>query len=251
MRFVRVLLLLTVGFLPLTQSSTANEIEVNEKQNKPRKILFDTDPAGDDIVALLWLQSLARQGYAEIVAVTTVAGQAGLRARLAARLLVLGDREDVDVCVGECEALLRPGRFGWFRHEESMLGDGPEGRVSDEPAPERIVRAAREVEGLEIVMIGPMTNLARALALDLASDGVRVNAGCPAGVMTPLMQEWADTEYDPRAALEMVDSWHPLGRMATIEEIGEVCAFLASSEASFVTGQTICPDGGAMLGYRR
>ena len=93
--------------------------------------------------------------------------------------------------------------------------------------------------------------LTRALALDLAPDGVRVNAVCPAGVMTPLMQEWADTEYDPAAALRMVDSWHPLGRMATSEEIGEVCAFLASSEAAFVTGQTICPDGGAMLGYRR
>ena len=49
----------------------------------------------------------------------------------------------------------------------------------------------------------------------------------------------------------MVDSWHPLGRMATIEEIGEVCAFLASDEASFLTGQAICPDGGAALGYRR
>jgi NAD(P)-dependent dehydrogenase (short-subunit alcohol dehydrogenase family) len=45
--------------------------------------------------------------------------------------------------------------------------------------------------------------------------------------------------------------WHPLGRMATIDEIGEVCAFLASEEASFITGQVICPDGGAALGYRR
>jgi NAD(P)-dependent dehydrogenase (short-subunit alcohol dehydrogenase family) len=98
---------------------------------------------------------------------------------------------------------------------------------------------------------GGQLGLTRALALDLAADGVRVNAVCPAGVMTPLMREWADTEYDPEAALKMVDSWHPLGRMATIEEIGEVCAFLASHEAAFLTGQTICPDGGAMLGYRR
>jgi NAD(P)-dependent dehydrogenase (short-subunit alcohol dehydrogenase family) len=93
--------------------------------------------------------------------------------------------------------------------------------------------------------------LTKALALDLAPEGVRVNAVCPAGVMTPLMRDWADTQYDPKAALEMVDSWHPIGRMATIEEIGEVCAFLASEEASFITGQAICPDGGAPLGYRR
>ncbi len=93
--------------------------------------------------------------------------------------------------------------------------------------------------------------LTKALAVDLAPEGVRVNAVCPAGVMTPLMQEWANTQYDPKAALAMVDSWHLLGRMATIDEIGEVCAFLASEEASFITGQAICPDGGAPLGYRR
>ncbi len=92
--------------------------------------------------------------------------------------------------------------------------------------------------------------LTRALALDLAPEGVRVNAVCPAGVRTPLMQEWADSQYDPQAAVEMVDSWHPIGRMATIEEIGEVCAFLASEESAFVTGETICADGGAKLGYR-
>ncbi len=90
--------------------------------------------------------------------------------------------------------------------------------------------------------------LTKALALDLAGDGVRVNAVAPAGVMTPLMQEWADSEYDPKEALSMVDDWHPIGRMATIEEIGEVCAFLASAEASFMTGQVLYPDGGAALG---
>lgn len=93
--------------------------------------------------------------------------------------------------------------------------------------------------------------LTKALAIDLAPLGVRVNAVAPAGVLTPLMEEWAESQYDPAAALKMVDSWHPLGRMATIEEIGEVCAFLASDEASFITGQVICPDGGAALGYRR
>lgn len=93
--------------------------------------------------------------------------------------------------------------------------------------------------------------LTRALAIDFAPKQVRVNAVCPAGVMTPLMQDWAETQYDKEAALADVDSWHLLGRMATSEEIGEVCAFLASDEASFITGQAIFPDGGALLGYRR
>lgn len=93
--------------------------------------------------------------------------------------------------------------------------------------------------------------LTRALALDLASNGIRVNAVCPSGVKTPLMEEWASAQPNPTEALSRVDSWHPLGRMATKEEIGEVCAFLLSAEAAFITGQVICADGGAMLGYRR
>ena len=94
--------------------------------------------------------------------------------------------------------------------------------------------------------------LTKALALDLAPKGVRVNAVCPAGVLTPLVEEWARSEYDdPAEALKLVDEIHPIGRMATIDEIGEVCAFLASAEASFMTGQAVCPDGGAPLGYRR
>lgn len=96
---------------------------------------------------------------------------------------------------------------------------------------------------------GGQIGLTRALAVDLAPKGVRVNAVAPAGVMTPLVKEWADSEYDPQQAIDMVHRWHLLGRMATAEEIGEVCAFLASSEASFITGQILCPDGGASLGY--
>jgi NAD(P)-dependent dehydrogenase (short-subunit alcohol dehydrogenase family) len=91
--------------------------------------------------------------------------------------------------------------------------------------------------------------LMRALALDFAKEGVRVNAVCPSCVMTPLMREWADTLDDPKGALAMLERYQPVGRMAEIEEIGEVCAFLASNEASFITGQFINADGGAGLGY--
>jgi L-fucose dehydrogenase len=92
--------------------------------------------------------------------------------------------------------------------------------------------------------------LTHALALDLAPAGVRVNAVCPAGVHTPMWDDWAASLADPTQAMAMAKRAHPLGRLATIDEIGEVCAFLASDEASFVTGQAICPDGGAGLGFR-
>jgi len=91
--------------------------------------------------------------------------------------------------------------------------------------------------------------LVRALALDLAPEGIRVNAVCPGAVRTPLMEQWAGTQSDdPDRFLQDACGQIPLGRMATIDEIGELCAFLASDEASYITGQTICPDGGSTLG---
>jgi purine nucleosidase len=101
------------------------------------------------------------------VAVTTVAGDTRLRARIAARLLGAGGRTDVEVCAGDEAPLLRArDRFVWFGHEGRGLPEAPDAVVSDEGAPERIVRAAHERAGLEIVAVGPMTNVARALALD-------------------------------------------------------------------------------------
>jgi purine nucleosidase len=110
---------------------------------------------------------LAEREALSLVAVTTVAGDTRLRARIAARLLGAGSRRDVEVCAGDEAPLLRAReRFVWFGHEGRGLPDAPDAIVSDEPAPERIVRAAREHPGLELVAVGPLTNLARALALD-------------------------------------------------------------------------------------
>jgi L-fucose dehydrogenase len=91
--------------------------------------------------------------------------------------------------------------------------------------------------------------LTRALAVDLTPEGIRVNAVCPGAVMTPLMNEWATSQSDdPEGFLQTAARCLPRGRMTTAEEIGEVCAFLASDEAASISGQTIYPDGGAMLG---
>ena len=91
--------------------------------------------------------------------------------------------------------------------------------------------------------------LTRALAVDLTPEGIRVNAVCPGAVMTPLMKECAACQSDdPEQFLQTVARSQPMGRMATAEEIGEVCAFLASEEAASIAGQAVYPDGGATLG---
>jgi purine nucleosidase len=103
----------------------------------------------------------------DLVAVTTVGRGGRIRARVAAALLALAGRRGVDVCVGEQRPLLRGAdRFNWFDHEERCIAAAAAPEPSEEPAPERIVRAAREHAGLELLLIGPLTNLARALALD-------------------------------------------------------------------------------------
>jgi purine nucleosidase len=135
----------------------------------PLPVLFDTDIGSDVDDALALGLILAAPAQLELIAVTTVARDAHVRARIAARLLGLAGRTDVEVCVGEAAPLLRPlEAFGWWGHEERCFHEGPDAPVTDETAAERIVRAARETPGLEIVAVGPMTNVARALALDPA-----------------------------------------------------------------------------------
>jgi purine nucleosidase len=132
-----------------------------------RPVLLDTDIGSDVDDALALGLILAAPEALALAAVTTVAGDTGLRARIAAGLLALAGRPDVEVCAGEAQPLLRaPGRFAWFGHEPACVVEAPAAKVSPEPAPARIVRAARELPGLELVAVGPLTNLARALALD-------------------------------------------------------------------------------------
>lgn len=91
--------------------------------------------------------------------------------------------------------------------------------------------------------------LTKALAVELAPVGVRVNCICPAGVDTPLLHEWARSLPDPQAGLRQADAMHALGRMATPEEIGRAALFLATEDSSFVTGHALAVDGGASLDY--
>jgi glucose 1-dehydrogenase len=90
---------------------------------------------------------------------------------------------------------------------------------------------------------GGMQNLTRTLALEYAGRGIRVNAVGPGATITPINRAWVE---DPSKA-EMVISHIPLGRAGTADEMAGVCAFLASDDGAYITGQTIFVDGGLTL----
>jgi glucose 1-dehydrogenase len=90
---------------------------------------------------------------------------------------------------------------------------------------------------------GGLENLTKTLALEYAGNGIRVNAVGPGAVVTPINKAWID---DPKARGE-VESHIPMGRAANADEIAAVFAFLASDEASYITGQTIFACGGLTL----
>jgi NAD(P)-dependent dehydrogenase (short-subunit alcohol dehydrogenase family) len=98
---------------------------------------------------------------------------------------------------------------------------------------------------------GALISLTKALALELARDGIRVNCVCPAGVDTHLMRSWAATLPDPEAVLRDQAAMHLTSRLAHADEIASAILFLASPAASFITGITLPVEGGATLGYRR
>jgi glucose 1-dehydrogenase len=90
---------------------------------------------------------------------------------------------------------------------------------------------------------GGMENLTRTLALEYAGRGIRVNAVGPGAVVTPINRAWID---DPQARAA-VENHIPMGRAAQADEIAAVFAFLASDDASYITGQTIFACGGLTL----
>ena len=87
---------------------------------------------------------------------------------------------------------------------------------------------------------GGAINLAKELAIELAEFGIRVNAICPVSTDTPMLTQFGAGDQSTAKAT-------PLGRLARADEIASTAAFLASDDASFITGSSILVDGGRNL----
>jgi NAD(P)-dependent dehydrogenase (short-subunit alcohol dehydrogenase family) len=91
---------------------------------------------------------------------------------------------------------------------------------------------------------GGVVQLTRAMAIDHASDHIRVNCVCPGPIETPLLERIITAAKNPKEERAHIIESIPLGRIGKPEEIAGVILFLASDESSFMTGAAVAVDGG-------
>ena len=91
---------------------------------------------------------------------------------------------------------------------------------------------------------GALLQLTRILAAEYSKDQIRVNAVCPTMVDTPMARRTLATHADPDAWLREVERSIPIGRIGRPEEIARIVVFLASDDASYMTGSIVAADGG-------
>jgi NAD(P)-dependent dehydrogenase (short-subunit alcohol dehydrogenase family) len=91
---------------------------------------------------------------------------------------------------------------------------------------------------------GALVAMSRAMAVDFAPRGVRVNAICPGTIDTPMLRDHLAAVADRATEERSILGAHPLGRIGRPEEVANAVLFLASDEASFITGVILPVDGG-------
>jgi NAD(P)-dependent dehydrogenase (short-subunit alcohol dehydrogenase family) len=116
------------------------------------------------------------------------------------------------------------------------------------------VASVEGIEGMEVTSVynaskGGVVLLTKNLAIDYARKGIRANAICPGFIETPLLEQVMGNPEMAAIRERTIDA-HMLGRMGQPVEIANGALFLASDEASFVTGHSLVIDGGFTAGHR-
>jgi NAD(P)-dependent dehydrogenase (short-subunit alcohol dehydrogenase family) len=92
-----------------------------------------------------------------------------------------------------------------------------------------------------------LLGLTRAMSLDYAHKGIRVNCVCPGAIDTPMLRWAASLSDDPERVIQTCNRMHPVGRIGKAEEVADSIVYLASPMASFVTGAALLVDGGMLV----
>lgn len=160
----------------------------------------------------------------------------------------------VDLSVTEWQRIIDVDLFGVFLCSRAAA------RIMRDQRAGSIINIASITARIPRVNMAPYTvakagvvQLTKVLALELAKDGVRVNAVCPGGTVTPLLEEStagdgrSDLDYRVRGDTSVYRMGVPVGRLAQPEDHTGAVLFLASAQAAHITGQSLFVDGGESI----
>jgi NAD(P)-dependent dehydrogenase (short-subunit alcohol dehydrogenase family) len=211
-----------------------------------RVVAEDLDPAvneleADDVAALQGDAAQAQTARAAVELAKARFGQLDVIVNNAGRFLLKPIVETTD---DEWDALMLTNVRSVFVHCREGL---PHLIASDRGAIVNVSSISGVVglpaQGAYCATKGAIAQITRQLAIEHAGDGVRVNAIAPGAVDTSFVDKALGTGPDPQRHQEIAAA-HPIGRMATPEEIARMMVFLASPAAGFMTGAIVMADGG-------
>lgn len=146
-------------------------------------------------------------------------------------------------------AVLRTNLTGSFLWSRAVLGPMRKARAgSIILVGSQLAFAGGRSNAAYLASKGAIVSLAQAMAVDHATEGIRVNALVPGAIDTPLLRRAFARAADPEAAEARSVARHPLGRLGRPEEVARAALFLASDESSFTTGSCLRVDGGWLAG---
>jgi len=155
----------------------------------------------------------------------------------------------LETTVADWERVLRVNAFGVFLGAREAIRQ----MLAQQPQGGNIINIASVAGliGLErrfpySASKGAVISMTRSIAIDFVSQGIRCNAICPGTVQTPFVENYLARNFAGKEdeARQQLDARQPLGRMGRPEEIASAAVYLASDEASFVTGSLLLIDGG-------